>query len=227
MKPILVYAKFLGIWLIGIVLARWWGTRVDDMAVFVGLFFAVCWYIWIQLKSGETIFRDQLRELYSYIADSSELPRTKQSNLEASAVHHAILDGYLKKGMTVDEINGALRKWGEKNEYSWIPSVEPLADPKRLVPRRVGRKKAAIFSQHWFGYPSPELWLEFLDDKLTGWKIKNCDGLPEGLITPYAKLYQAAKKNEAQRLSNPIGFTNPVDPLSRQALHPAKDDEQP
>jgi len=32
---------------------------------------------------------------------------------------------------------------------------------------------------------------------------------------------------EAQRLSNAMGLTNPVDQLSRQAFRPAKDDEQP
>ncbi|GEM_PF-4729504 len=32
---------------------------------------------------------------------------------------------------------------------------------------------------------------------------------------------------EAQRMSNAMGLTNPVDQLSRQAFHRAKDDEQP
>ena len=32
---------------------------------------------------------------------------------------------------------------------------------------------------------------------------------------------------EAQRLSNAMGLTNPVDQLSRQALHPPKDDRRP
>ncbi|GEM_PF-4677949 len=197
MNAILVYAKFLGIWFGGALLAGWCGHLSAEVATFVGFSFALFWRIWVRLKAGEARFQEQLSWLHSCIEDPSYRSRIKEENLKASAVHQAILSEYVKKGMTPDEINEALRKWGEENEHPWIPSIKPSSDPKRLVPERATRKKSAIVYQLWWfddGIFSPELWLEFRDDKLTGWKIKNCDGLPGELIAPYAKLYQAAKK---------------------------------
>ena len=179
MRELLEWCEWLAITLIAALILRWWFKFSGEIASAVGLCLGVLWMVWRSVTRRVERLQAQIDRLHFYLEEPDTFKRDKETTQRCIAVRTAILQQELRRGIAVGEVQKILAERGV--------SAYHLSGPD-------GRREYEIaFFEGYFNTGTASVRLQFEDEKLKGWSVKNYKSLPAEIRMEYHRLREVSK----------------------------------